>query len=291
MIKLFLIEMGACCVSKNFDKSEFSTRQNAIDLIKLGESHIPKITKIQKAFRKYLKMKNNEMQKGNYFEKIKEIISDMENETKFQIISDAEKRVGKYNKFDIFKCEDKHEFRKIFTLDNGAIYNGEWNKITNLREGFGIQIWSDGSKYTGKWVEDQTNGYGRLIHADGDVYEGAWLNDKAVGFGTYTHQDGAIYEGEWANDKQNGKGREKWLDGAEYNGDYINGKKQGKGSFKWADGSFYQGDFIENNISGHGTFKLGVYVWADGRKYDGSWKNNKMDGFGKFFQLPSYILP
>jgi len=46
-----------------------------------------------------------------------------------------------------------------------------------------VQIWADGSKYTGIWKDDKANGYGRLIHADGDVYEGYWINDKANNFG------------------------------------------------------------------------------------------------------------
>ena len=48
-----------------------------------------------------------------------------------------------------------------------------------------MQIWPDGSKYEGYWLNDQANGKGRLIHHDGDTYEGNWVNDKADGQGTY----------------------------------------------------------------------------------------------------------
>ena len=72
---------------------------------------------------------------------------------------------------------------------------------TDTRQGRGIQIWLDGSRYEGYWVNNKANGRGRLIHADGDVYEGEWLNDKAHGKGVYTHVDGSIYKGEWFEDK------------------------------------------------------------------------------------------
>jgi hypothetical protein len=45
---------------------------------------------------------------------------------------------------------------------------------TDIREGRGIQIWRDGSRYEGYWKNNRANGRGRLIHADGDVYEGEW---------------------------------------------------------------------------------------------------------------------
>jgi hypothetical protein len=73
--------------------------------------------------------------------------------------------------------------RGPYELDNQAIYQGQWTR-EGLREGRGIQVWQDGSKYEGYWKNDQANGYGRLIHADGDCFYGEWLNDKAHGRGT-----------------------------------------------------------------------------------------------------------
>ena len=43
-----------------------------------------------------------------------------------------------------------------------------------MRQGRGMLIWKDGSKYEGYWKNDMTDGKGRLIHSDGDVYEGEW---------------------------------------------------------------------------------------------------------------------
>ena len=85
----------------------------------------------------------------------------------------------------------KRETRPVQILENKAKYEGQWNSVTNQRDGQGKQVWPDGSVYEGFWNADKANGQGRLIHADGDVYEGDWKNDKAHGFGIYTHMDGA----------------------------------------------------------------------------------------------------
>lgn len=131
-----------------------------------------------------------------------------------------------------------------------AVYKGQMKN--GLRHGYGVQVWTDGSKYEGEWKNDKTNGYGRLIHSDGDVYEGEWIDDTACGIGKYYHVQGAVYEGQWKNDYQEGKGKETWPDGTYYEGDYSKGKKEGKGKFFWVDGSYYYGDFKDNNINGRG---------------------------------------
>lgn len=169
------------------------------------------------------------------------------------------------------------ERRDTVFFENDSRYDGEWNIATNQRDGMGVQIWADGSKYEGFWRNGKANGRGRLIHADGDVYEGEWKDDKSHGYGVYLHSDGAQYQGEWIEDKQEGYGVEVWPDNAKYEGTYKDGMKEGKGVFTWADGSKYTGDFHNNNI--HGT---GVYEWGDGRRYDGEWQDNKMHGEGVF---------
>ena len=169
------------------------------------------------------------------------------------------------------------ELRQKTTLENQAEYCGEWSTATNERHGRGIQVWIDGSRYEGYWVNNKANKKGKLLHSNGDIYDGEWLDDKADGYGIYLHTDGAKYEGYWKDDKQNGKGVETWPDGTSYEGNYVDGKKNGYGIFRWNDGSIYEGEFVENNICGMGTYK-----WSDQRQYSGSWKNNKMDGKGVF---------
>lgn len=56
-------------------------------------------------------------------------------------------------------------------INNESVYIGQWTS-DGLREGRGVQMWKDGSKYDGTWKDDMANGYGRLIHSDGDYYQG-----------------------------------------------------------------------------------------------------------------------
>ncbi len=55
---------------------------------------------------------------------------------------------------------------------DGAVYKGQLKKATNIRHGFGIQIWPDGAKYEGYWSENMASGRGKYYHIDGDVYNG-----------------------------------------------------------------------------------------------------------------------
>lgn len=110
----------------------------------------------------------------------------------------------------------RREKRPITLIDNKTKYEGEWNLLTNERDGMGVLVWPDGSIYEGFWRRNKANGKGRLIHADKDVYLGDWLDDKAHGNGSYIHADGAKYVGEWYMDKQQGKGFETWPDSAQY---------------------------------------------------------------------------
>ena len=99
--------------------------------------------------------------------------------------------------------EDKTqvELHLPIKYENQAEYWGETKKSSKIRHGRGIQVWIDGSKYEGYWLNDKANKKGKLIHSDGDIYEGEWKDDKAEGFGKYIHIDGSKYEGEWKSDK------------------------------------------------------------------------------------------
>jgi hypothetical protein len=44
------------------------------------------------------------------------------------------------------------------------------NKQNNKRDGLGVQLWPDGSKYEGMWRDGKCSGMGRMTHANGDIY-------------------------------------------------------------------------------------------------------------------------
>eukprot|EP00347_Sterkiella_histriomuscorum_P001950 403370043 len=133
--------------------------------------------------------------------------------------------------------------------------NLEFVKNFQLQNGYGIQLWPDGSKYEGFWLKNQAYGFGRFILCDGESFEGNWKEDKAYGYGKYFYTDGSIYEGEWYNDKQEGMGYESWPDGSRFEGQYKEGKKNGNGKFTWKDGAQYEGSWYQNKMHGEGTFK------------------------------------
>eukprot|EP00347_Sterkiella_histriomuscorum_P008950 403343115 len=172
---------------------------------------------------------------------------------------------------------DFYDFKINLRLVNNTVYSGQLDIKTQQKEGFGIQIWPDGSKYVGQWLRSKANAYGRFILADGDVYEGEWKDDKAHGYGIYHYADGAKYEGEWRDDKQEGPGREEWPDQSSFQGMYRDGKKHGFGKFIWADGACYEGDWQLNKMHGRG-----VFTWTDGRRYEGEYENDKKHGYGIF---------
>jgi hypothetical protein len=73
--------------------------------------------------------------------------------------------------------------------------------MESVKHGYGIQLWPDGAKYEGMWVNGKATGEGKFTHVNGDTYKGEWCDDKAHGYGVYIHQrTGARYEGYWEKD-------------------------------------------------------------------------------------------
>jgi hypothetical protein len=64
--------------------------------------------------------------------------------------------------------------REPYTYKSAGVYVGEWKG--GFREGHGIMIWNDGSRYDGEWRYGRPCGWGRFTHNDGDIYEGNWRN-------------------------------------------------------------------------------------------------------------------
>ncbi|TNV86548.1 hypothetical protein FGO68_gene17393 [Halteria grandinella] len=162
------------------------------------------------------------------------------------------------------------DFMTNIKVQSNTIYTGQFDPTTSTKQGFGIQIWPDGSKYVGLWLQGKASGFGRFILADGDAYEGSWLDGKAHGTGIYFYADGAHYQGEYRDGKKHGKGCFTWSDGATYSGEWQANKMHGYGVFRLPDGRKYEGEY--SNDRKHGK---GVFTYADGRRKDGVWQNGK----------------
>lgn len=209
-----------------------------------------KIIKLQAITRGFLFRKNENIQDIK-----KTILPHYIPNLKFQIISSN--RISKEDLnavYSKYPPREKTPYLVELTVqyENGDLYSGEISKDCMKKQGRGIYIWNDGSKYQGYFKNDRLDYKGKYSKLDGCYYEGDIVQNKSHGFGTFKHIDGALYEGEWVNDRQNGKGKETWADGAFYDGYFRNGKKSGKGKFYWVDESQYEGDFLNNNIHGYG---------------------------------------
>lgn len=148
----------------------------------------------------------------------------------YKEFSDHYERALRGTQYENVKLE-KRPLKQISKV--GATYEGQWIVGKDTRQGKGVLVWPDGSRYEGFWIDNQAWGHGRLIHADKDVYVGQWHKDKAHGKGKYHHADGSVYEGDWDQDKQTGFGKETFPGGSIFEGQYVNGKKEGKGHFNW----------------------------------------------------------
>ena len=227
-------------------------------------------------------------------------ISEIELQNLFQALPELNSQNSSLSHISSSSRTPSYEIRYIVDSDTKTEYYGETNINTGFKHGRGIQLFMDGSKYSGYFIDDHISFKGKLIQPSGEVYEGDWKNDKADGYGVCKQVNGAIYQGTWKNDYQEGRGKEVWPDGTEYEGEYHKGQRHGKGIFRWNDGSWYEGDFEHNHLNGKGvmTFKdkrkyfgefknnkmngHGVFTWPDNRKYTGDYKDDKKEGYGVF---------
>jgi hypothetical protein len=174
-----------------------------------------------------------------------------------------------------FIKDNKDNLKKsCLKYPNGTIYFGYFNKLWE-REGYGVAIFPDGSKYQGFYSEDKMKGKGRLININGDYYEGEFINNKANINGKLVSKMGGTYVGEFLDGEKHGTGIEHFPDGSIYEGTYFKGAKTGKGKFTWRDRSVYEGEFSNNVINGFGLCK-----WNNGVIYQGQWLNGKIEGKG-----------
>jgi hypothetical protein len=179
----------------------------------------------------------------------------------------------------------------------------------DCKNGNGILILPDGSKYAGHFTDGQIKGVGTCYYTDGSKYRGEWNAGKPDGQGIKTYKNGVREEGEWrkgkfiktqttswseigvkgnaeltpaqtgcvSGDCYNGTGIYIYPSGAVYIGEFRNGEIQGIGVCYYSDGSKYQGEWMNRYPEGNGT-----KTYADGSKRTGSWKRGQpVDAGGK----------
>ncbi len=90
--------------------------------------------------------------------------------------------------------DDKREGRgEEFDEQGNKIYRGEWSN--NMRHGFGVAYFSEGSKYFGRYENNLMSGIGIYCHPNNDRFEGMFFNNKPDGLGSFYEKDNTT--GQW----------------------------------------------------------------------------------------------
>lgn len=80
-----------------------------------------------------------------------------------------------------------------------------------MKDGIGIYIFPDQTRYKGDFVNNVIEGYGQFTYPNGDTYEGMTKEGKYHGEGTFkagSKEQVKEYKGQWLNGVKHGKGRE-----------------------------------------------------------------------------------
>ncbi|CAG9312805.1 unnamed protein product [Blepharisma stoltei] len=174
---------------------------------------------------------------------------------------------GDYYVGDVFE-DTIQGLGKLFTIETQCSYEGEWKN--GKQNGFGVENWPDGARFSGNFVNGKKNGKGKFIWADGSMFDGDFLDNQITGYGKYNWADDRSYEGRWLNNMMSGTGIFLWPDGRKYEGEYVNDKKEGKGVFTWPNNKVYEGTWKNGKQHGIGEIR------ALGKKTKkGEWKDGK----------------
>jgi hypothetical protein len=144
----------------------------------------------------------------------------------------------------------------VFPFVNGSSYKGSWKD--NKKDGFGVEICSDGTKYEGEWRNDRRHGRGTLWVKSKKKYikqyAGNWVDGKMEGQGVYSYEDGTIYKGMWMRNKRHNFGRLESPNGDVFTGEWVNDVRQGQGTYFHHNGNIYEGYWVDNLKEGPGKF-------------------------------------
>ena len=98
---------------------------------------------------------------------------------------DASKRNGYLKCLFIFSSASdssninyQKEIQRSLSVNASELYRGSWEY--DMRTGFGICYYQDGSRFLGEWKENKRHGYGLLVDKDGKKSGGKWYADNLI---------------------------------------------------------------------------------------------------------------
>jgi len=165
---------------------------------------------------------------------------------------------------------------------------------------------SDGTTYTGFFIEGEFDGKGHLTEPSKTgklytTYEGDFQDGQFHGQGTYTHGTGSTYEGSWVDGKYHGDGtfyQAATMD--KYVGEWSNGEQEGYGSLFYRNGARHKGYYKANVQHGYGEYshpptngfaQPGPGGTLIGGLYRGMWENGEYHGLAETCPLNAQLSP
>jgi hypothetical protein len=195
------------------------------------------------------------------------------------------------------------------TVEIGTLWSYCGRYTNNLRHGYGVCKFHDGSVYTGMWVRDHMHGRCVLFTnaTDGNVYSGSYCENLMHGLGRLSNPTSSfVYKGQFVNGLKHGHGEMTMASGQkQYVGSFTQDKIAGEGvmtdlvSHESISGTFvdavctgkgilrggidkvliYSGDFVNSLFEG-----VGVLFQSDGAVYAGDFVEGRKEGYGELTQ-------
>lgn len=167
------------------------------------------------------------------------------------------------------------------------------NLVNGSREGYGVQYFANGYKFSGEWQGNRANGPGKLEYTDGTFYEGVFKDNRIIE-GILSFYNGAKFVGKFNDDERH---RERFQEGSFIftNGDMLkttwnNGIPQ-SGSFITKEGKiakFIENEkavFLDSDDSSHGK----IIIANSTEIYEGGIKEKLPHGKGIIYSsFPHY---
>ena len=144
-----------------------------------------------------------------------------------------------------------------------------------MKNGFCVQKWKNGKKFTGIFLNNKIKGWAKLNNLEMEIC-GEFSDDFLNGYGeVINYVENKLYEGYWIQGVLGGVGSEKG-ENYIYLGNFITNQKEGYGKQIWDDMDMYEGEWKDNDFNGYG-----IYYYHNGKQYTGEWEKSCKSGFGE----------
>jgi len=150
----------------------------------------------------------------------------------------------------------------------------------NCRDGFGVRVWPDGSRYMGGFVQGNRQGIGTCFWVNGSRFFGEWRGDRPEGAGVFIQAKGLRQQGLWKKGRLQEENaawvQEKLFAQASQMQGCLSGDCLGGQGVLISQGDIYMGDLRRGLRHG-----IGICYYFNGSEYRGQWQDDKQHGNGQ----------